>query len=321
MDDKKLVVKSNKLNQARYKLTVQEQRLILAMISDIDQGEDLLKIHRISVQEFKSMVGLSGESSYGQLKNLTKRLLSKVLVISEPDGDLQTHWVDHVKYHNDEGFLEFSFSAKLAPYLLALKKEFTRYQLKNVIRLKSAYSIRIYELLKQYQSVGSRFFDLEEFRQILSIPEGKLSRYTDLRRRVLETAKKELKHSDIGFEYQPIKTGRKVTGLDFTIFQNQDTIKKSYKKRETKKNEKTKSKIIKETQPDLDFERAKAQADIRRLNSLYDHNPDLYQDLEKQAKKRLSKADKKKPGVKTTIRFKMASLLPGFIQKHKIKGI
>jgi len=321
MNEKKLVVKSNKLNQARYKLSVQEQRLILAMISDIDEGDDILRNHRISVQEFKELVGLSGKSPYSQLKNLTKRLLSKVLVISEPDGDLQTHWVDHVKYYNDEGYLELSFSKKLAPYLMALKKEFTRYQLKNVVRLKSAYSIRIYELLKQYQSIGSRFFTLEEFRQILCIPDEKLVHYTDLRRRVLDPAKKELKHSDIGFEYHPIKTGRKVTGLDFEIFQNKEVVKSSYKPKDKKKQGKSSSPSIIETQQEINFDEAVLQANFARLDKLNDLHPDEYLKLHKQAEKRLSKAEKKKPGLNLTLRFKMAELLPGFLQKRKIKDL
>jgi len=55
------------------------------------------------------------------------------------------------------------------------------------------------------------------------------------------------------------------------------------------------------------------------LVSLKESYPDLFKKLEVCAKKRLSKKDLSGPGCNLTLRFKMGSLLPGFLQKNKIK--
>lgn len=53
------------------------------------------------------------------------------------------------------------------PYLLQLKERFTRYELKNILYFKNKYSIRIYELLKQYEKIGKREINIKELRGYL----------------------------------------------------------------------------------------------------------------------------------------------------------
>ncbi len=309
-----LVVKSNQLNESRYKLSVQEQRVVLTMISMIEPGDIDFKPYSFTIQDFMQLVGLKGKSSYSEAKKITKSLLQKAFTIKEPSGDLQIGWVSSAKYYNDEGRLELCFNPLLKPYLLALKKEFTRYQLKNTIRLKSIYSVRIYELLKQYQGIGSRFFGIDELRVLLGVSEGKLNTYSNFKLRVIEPALAELKNTDIYFTYEPEKTGRKITGLRFKIFKNGDIVKKSYKK---------KSKTVTEIQPDLDFntktERAAQKIRKEMLLSLQTYYPERYVELEKQTQKRFTKKERNKRGYKLSLILKMESLVLGFIQKKKIK--
>lgn len=293
MDDQ-LVVKANALNESRYKLTVQEQRLILHMVSMIAPGDVEFKPYSFAVKDFAALVGLSGKSIYKDVKDMTGNLLGRRITIAEDDGDLQIGWISSAKYYDGQGLVELRFDPLLKPYLLALKKEFTRYQLKNTIRLKSAYSVRLYELLKQYQSVGARFFEVDELRAILGVPEGKMPLFGNFKARVLEKARRELKETDIGFTYEPLKTGRKITGLEFTIFQNHKAVKSSYKKKQDKP--KGEAHKIVETQLELDFEREKVRQDLQRLDRLLDLHPDKYEILEKHAQKRLSKSEKRNRG-------------------------
>ena len=312
--EKNLVVKANKLNESRYKLSVQEQRVILAMLSTIEPGDNDFKPYSFAVKDFADLVGITGKNLYGRIKELTKNLIGRRLTINEPDGDLHVSWLSSAKYFDGQGVVELRFDPLLRPYLLALQKEFTRYQLKNTIRLKSAYSVRVYELLKQYQGVGSRFFELDELKAILAVPEGKLSTYSNFKLRVLTPALTELKTTDISFTYEPEKTGRRVTGLTFKIFKNDDVVKKSYKKKKSK---------VKETQLDLDFkektERAAQKVRKQALASLQTYYPDHYAELEKQAKRRFTKKDLNKRGRKLSLILKMESLVLGFVQKKKIK--
>lgn len=311
--EKNLVVKANKLNESRYRLSLQEQRIVLAMLSMIKKGDVAFKPYSFTIKEFADLVGVTGKNLYGRIKELTRDLIGRRLTINESTGDLQIGWVSSAKYYDGEGRVELRFDPLLKPYLLALKQEFTRYQLKNTIRLKSAYSVRIYELLKQYQSVGERYFDLDDLRLALGVPDDKLQLYGNFKARVLEKAKAELINTDIIFTYEPVKTGRRVAGLQFTIKENKEVVKKSYKKKKSDK------KVIKETQVELELEQKRAKYTMGQLNDLKNAYPDFYKKLEKQAKKRLSKKELTGPGFKLKIQFKMGELLPGFLQKQKIK--
>jgi hypothetical protein len=106
----------------------------------------------------------------------------------------------------------------MKPYLLQLKERFTTYRLKEVIQLKSSFSIRIYELLKQYEKIGERIFLLETLKASLGIGPTEYSLYGDFKRRVLLVAQSEVaEKTDISFKFKEIKEGRKVVKIKFII--------------------------------------------------------------------------------------------------------
>jgi plasmid replication initiation protein len=53
----------------------------------------------------------------------------------------------------------------MKPHLLSLQSHFTMYDPKYILGLSSTYSIRIYELLKQYEKIRKRVFDLQDFKK------------------------------------------------------------------------------------------------------------------------------------------------------------
>jgi len=57
----------------------------------------------------------------------------------------------------------------IAPYLFNLKEKFTQYQLYNILAMKSAFSVRIYELVKSYTYQKSKTFKIDELLQNLNI--------------------------------------------------------------------------------------------------------------------------------------------------------
>ena len=220
-ENNQIVVKSNRLVEASYRLTTQEQRIILFMASMVKMDDEDFQTYRIKISEFVKIIGVKGHSKYHEVKHLTKKLLERVIVIKEQSGDLQIGWVSSAKYFNRKGFVELHFDPKLRPYLLKIKEYFTKYKLIDVIRLKRSYSIRIYELLKQYEKIGKRTFELDEIRKILGIGKDKYKLYGHLKSKVIKPAQKELsEHCDLTFSFNEIKKGRKVIKLEFLIIPN-----------------------------------------------------------------------------------------------------
>jgi len=229
---KYLVVKSNILVESRYELTLAEIRILLHVISMIKKDDKDFCEYRMSVRGFIDFAGLSKTGSYERAKQITRKLKSRHLDIPYVDEEGKEHyrqssWLLVADYIKGEGYVNILLDPVLKPYLLELKERFTQYDIRNVIALKSSYSYRIYELLKQFEKLSSRTLSIDELRAFLSL-EDKYKRYYDFKRYVLLQAQKDLKaHSDIYFDFEEIKEyGRAYTHIKFKIIkQESPTIK------------------------------------------------------------------------------------------------
>jgi plasmid replication initiation protein len=213
-----IVRKSNSLIEASYKLSVNQQKIILLLASSIKPGDENFQPYQINIKEFAKLLGLKNKNFYSEINALTSDLRNRELVLSSKQSFLRISWLSSVEYFKGTGVIELCFDPKLKPYLLQLKKRFTTYRLKEVIQLKSSFSIRIYELLKQYEKIGERIFLLETLKASLGIDPSKYSLYGDFKKRVLLVAQSEVaEKTDISFKFKEIKEGQKVVKIKFII--------------------------------------------------------------------------------------------------------
>lgn len=217
-----LVTQKNELVEAHHvdPLSINEQKVVLTMISMIEPADDDLKTYTLSVKDFAEMVGLKGESTYTEIKKISKTLVSKVIEIPIGKKDwLVATWASSVRYRSSEGTVELSFDSKLKPYLLQLKNQFTSYRLSNILNLKSTYSIRLYELMKKWQHLGRWECSVEDLRGILGAKHVKsYSIYGNFKNRVLSPALIELNaKTDVQISFNEIKKGRSVERIEFII--------------------------------------------------------------------------------------------------------
>ena len=216
-----LVVKSNELINARYQLTLAEMRLILKMITMITKDDEDFKEYDINIRDFVDEIETKAKNEYERARHITKELLKKVLEIPTETGYIQTAWIAGSRYQKRKGHVYVSFHPYLKPYLLKLKEKFTQYNLRHVLSLKSIYSIRIYELLKQYEKIGERTLELSHLKELLKV-EDKYNLYADFKKRILNRAQSELKeYTDIRFKIEEIKKARKVDKIRFVITKNE----------------------------------------------------------------------------------------------------
>jgi len=209
------------LVNAKYKLTPMEMKFILNAISHLDSKNDvILQEYEIKVSELEHKMQI-GEGQHTRLKQFAKRIMSKPLVIDGSNGDYEIYnWFSRVKYINNEAKFLVRFEEGLKPYLLQLKERFVSYNLKYILPLTSTYSVRIYQLLKEYEKLTKRYFEVEELMDILQVPKS-YRIYNRFKEKVLKVAEKELlEHTDIYFTIEEEKAGRKVSRLIFRIYKN-----------------------------------------------------------------------------------------------------
>lgn len=212
------ITKSNDLIEASYRLSLNEQRLLLACIAQLDPRKPMPRRRlKVTADDFGATFGLPPHKAYECLEQAVDRLYDRDLKTNDGKTRERYRWVDHAKYHDGEGYVSVSFTQWVAPYLTMLNRRFTSYQLQSVAGMRSVYGYRIYEMLVQYRSAGDRRLTIEEFRDRLEL-DGKYDRFSNMKARVLDPAVKEInKKTDLVVDWKAERQGRVVTAIRFTF--------------------------------------------------------------------------------------------------------
>ena len=231
-----IVWQHNRLAEARYELSPREQKLVLYVIAMIEPEDADFKRYVVNISDFARLAKLSKDDLYRELRELAEGLKSKVLLIPDHfDAEtgktvkLITSWFsDALISPNGEGYFAVEISRNLKPYLLQVKREFYQFKLQQVMRMRSAYGIRLYQWLKRWQFRRKMQVTVADLRGIMGAAQpskrGKvvnsLVPYADFKRRAVQPAVEEINEkSDIlvGFSEIKIKGSKAVESLAFTI--------------------------------------------------------------------------------------------------------
>ena len=212
-----VVTKANSLIEASYTLTLNEQRIILACAAKLDGRKPMPRetAFVLTAEEFCELFETDPASAYSELKDAANRLYERD--ISRIDGKSRTRlrWVYMAHYQDGEGLVRIAFSPEIAPYLTLLHKQFTSYRLEEVAMLGTAYAIRLYEMLAQFNSTGVFSIAVADFKARYGLTE-KYARFANLKARVIQPAVQELNDkTSFAVTWKGIKTGKTVERLEF----------------------------------------------------------------------------------------------------------
>ena len=206
VQDNYLVSKSNQLIYANYDLSLQEQRLILAIVSLIDSIDgSSFETYELKATEFAELLGVDNPH-YSYLQRITKKLMTRVIEIEDDNKLTQLHWVESCTYLKNTGTVRIRISKELSPYLLQLKKHFTKYQISNILKMKSKYSIRLYEILKSNQFKRKFSISMNELREMMKL-DG-YDRFSNFNQKVLKPALKEINNQTDIFAIVEVQSRR-----------------------------------------------------------------------------------------------------------------
>ena len=220
------VVKANSLIEASYRLTLDEMRLLALTIGTMNPKSDQ-QVFEFSVSEFANQFpDVNVDRAYTQIKSAIERISERWVKTEDERHVTKFRWVSSQTYFKKEGRFQIALTNEIMPYLTQLKGQFTQYQLNHISGFTSVHTMRFYELLTQYKRVGQRYITIEDLKKWLQL-EDKYNLWAELQRWVIKPSLNEINEkSDLFVEYEPIKKGRKVTGIEFSI-----TYEKPVKKR------------------------------------------------------------------------------------------
>jgi plasmid replication initiation protein len=214
------VVKSNELIQrSRFNLSLQEQKIILYLISKIRPEDMDLKEHVFEIADFCKVCGVGEDNgaNYKYIKQTLKELRDKSVWVEVEDGiEMTLAWIERVAITRRSGSVKIKIDDMMKPYLIQLKEKFTQYELLYTLAMKSQYSIRLYELLKSYEYRHSYTFEIEDLKRKVSAEN--YNRFPDFKRYVLDIALREVNElSDINVSFTIEKEGKRYAKINFFI--------------------------------------------------------------------------------------------------------
>jgi plasmid replication initiation protein len=212
---------ANALVRAPLKLTHVEARIFALALGCIHQ--DQTELPGISIPLSRVMTQKKGGSMYETIRDACKSLMSKVVSIESQTGNKKRFTaysiISYIDLNEGTGFLTGNFAPEIKPFLLQLAEQYTHVEIETLLTLKSAHAHRLYWLLKSWDDVGLWEVDFDTLRKQVLGDDNDVT-YTlfyDFKRYVLEPALRELHSLGWVVSYEPVKEGKKVKGVRFSI--------------------------------------------------------------------------------------------------------
>ncbi len=217
------VVKANEIIQkAKFDLSLLEQKTFCYAVSKIKPTDTPDTWYIFSINDYCQVCGINKNSgkTIEEVKTALKGLRDRSFYLVNLDGDHETvGWLDKAIVSPRNGKIRIRFDETMQKYLVGLSENYTQYSLLCILPMRSAYSIRLYELLKSYLGNKKRYcnkeFNVNDLKEKIQAP---YERFPDFRRKALEKAVREInEYTDIEISWKPIPKGRKVIKIHFEI--------------------------------------------------------------------------------------------------------
>ena len=226
------VVKGNILNEARLcdKTTLVEYRILLIALSKISPVTQSLDVC-FRAEDFCKLLNLIRNGMYSHIRKASETLASRTITLEEKGKKkgVTYPWLNKISY--DEAYVTLCFNQRLKEYIIDIKINggYTKYFIKNILKLKSIYAVRLYEHLKQYEFVGKRVFKLNDLREKIGAIKKTYDKMFSFKNLVLIPVQREINVcTDIIFDFEEIRNGRRVEDIVFYI-QSKSDISDDYK--------------------------------------------------------------------------------------------
>lgn len=239
--DNRIVSEHNDLIRSTANMTSLSLKLFEIAVSAMDsRAKHPSHEVRINKKQIYNALGIKGTSKNQQLSKAlnTLRKSSNFEITTEQNGEIHDIGITPVYYADNNYSSDYAvirFAPEILPFITDLKKNFTQYQLNEILHLKNKYAVSMYRWFtmnyRQYEyyvNSGKRRssqiekyvnpeITLEELRKLTGT-EHKYSAFYDVRRYIIEPICNEItKHTKYNVTYDRIKRGRKVVAIKFHI--------------------------------------------------------------------------------------------------------
>ena len=234
--DTAIVEKRNILNSVRSNsMTLQELRFFSIYLSKINPWDQSTRVVRFPLDDFRRIMGLGAGENITHFRYTIRHILQQIVEVPNEKGTGYSAFqlfkrAKVEKDEQDEWYVEFDAHDDALPLMFDFKNRYFKYELWNALRLKSPNQVRMYEILKQYESLGKRELTVSDLRELIGIGKNEYSGRTgwsDFKNKVLDSCQQALKETtDICYTYERGRGGKggKWLTIIFHIKKNEDYV-------------------------------------------------------------------------------------------------
>lgn len=230
LDERYIVAKSKSLVWAKFQdYSPGELKILDTYLSRIDPRKPDSSLVTFTKKEYADLMGLDSDIRTEQLKTYTGGLLSNVVTIDLPEkGYVQYPLFSEAKCYRDDKSGQVTIEVDCNPKLKAAffdiaRNGYVRYQLKNIISLKSQYSVRLYPKLKDRPFGWT--VQVTELREMLGATAASYDVFKDFNKHVLQKAVKEINEiTDINVTTENVRKGRSVVAIRFKVEEKKQVL-------------------------------------------------------------------------------------------------
>lgn len=254
--DYKLLVKHNKLVQSKYSLTANEQKLLYKIFEEIQKNgyktREVTLTFEDFYREYKQIIGR--KITKNDFRYTLEAIQDKKPYIIDMDNDtyIRTQWYA-IKGKLDLSEITLIIDDLVFEYIQSLDKNFTGLRIATLYSFKNFYTMRIYELLKQWSSVKREIIykvdtlksllGLEEIEQVekdgsITVLNSGYRNFGIFDRKILKKAVNEINEkSELKVSYTTKKKGRKIVEVIFKVEEKNIVMDRSFLSTDTSKND------------------------------------------------------------------------------------
>ncbi len=174
-----LIIKKNSLiTKTKFNLSLNEQKILLYIISKIKPEDDKFNDVIFTIQEFCTVFNLNTSGkNYQRLKKDIQSLRDKSFWIEKEKEEILVSWINKAIIKKNTGEVIIKLDNELKDYLLNLKEQYTLYSLHDIFCFNSKYTIRLYELICAEKFKHHFEIEIERLKKMLFLPKTKKNDY------------------------------------------------------------------------------------------------------------------------------------------------
>lgn len=235
---KDIVIHQNKLSYGKFEeFELRELKLLLKLIAEYSKNPQP-KVF-LEARDIKRFVNMERDN-YSIFESLIRRLGKREILIKDPEKNRYVvyHIFSRLYFDLDNKIVELSYTPDFLPLISNLEKNFCKYDLENIEKLKSKYSLLFYIRAKAEMFKKKFYLSIDDISSLFGKKYGTKTENIDTK--IIVPMLKEInEHTDIVIstekEYEAQQRGRsKVKGYTFKVDKKTLTVSPELEKAITK---------------------------------------------------------------------------------------